>query len=805
MGHGGPDLLAGKGQDGGDHPGHAVQDQVQSGLGGGAALIVPTVETVLDDIQIKVGHLHHTEVVNGAVHGVELIALVPGTDILHQVVERRHGPLVQIHHVLDSHGLIRIETVQVAQHIPGGVADLQVRLTELLHDLLGNAHILGVVGGRHPQAQHIRAVVLDDLVGGHGVAQGLVHGLALAVHGPAVGDDLLVGGHAAAGDGGEHRGLEPAPVLVAALQVYVGGVLEAVPLIGHGGPGGAGIEPHVHDVVFLGEVVLAALGAGKPGGDQLVGGLVKPDVGAVLPEQPRHMGNGLWGDDRLAAIVAVKHRDGHAPHPLAGDAPVIALGNHGYHALLAPGGVPGNPIAGLHRLVLDGVHGAEPLLGGPVDDGVLAPPAVGIGVGDLGLGQQETLIFQVGHHHVVALGVELAVIPRVGHHALGVDGHGHADVGQPRVVVALAHVEVLRAKAGGGVDAAGAGVQGDVVAVENDGILVQQGVLCHHQLEIVAFQRCQHLAVVEIDARLLAHALGQFLGHDIDLAVGGLEEHIVKSGVQGDGRVAGDGPGGGGPDHKEGLGQVTVLAQLALVVLHGELDENGGAGVVLVINLGLGQGGLVVRAPVHGLHALVDESLFRHLAEHLDLTGLELGQERDIGIFPLADDAQALELLGHAADILGGKFPALITELGGGHLVALDVLILEDGSLDGQAVGVPAGDVGGLEARHVLVLDDDVLENFVHGGADVDVAVGIRGAVVEDEPGLARVLVHQLVVGHSGPFGVEHLRLTLGQARPHGEAGFGQVDGLIVIHGYFSFTIVVGSSVRPRRAGVPFS
>ena len=64
----------------------------------------------------------------------------------------------------------------------------------------------------------------------------------------------------------------------------------------------------------------------------------------------------------------------------------------------------------------------------------------------------------------------------------------------------------------------------------------------------------------------------------------------------------------------------------------------------------------------------------------------------------------------------------------------------------------------------------------------MDIAVGVGGAVMEDEPGLARVLVHQLVVGDLGPVGVEQLGLPLGQARPHGEVGLGQVYGLVVVH-----------------------
>ena len=50
-----------------------------------------------------------------------------------------------------------------------------------------------------------------------------MHGLALSVDGPAVGQDGTVGRPALYGDGGQERRLEPAPVLVAALEVEVAG------------------------------------------------------------------------------------------------------------------------------------------------------------------------------------------------------------------------------------------------------------------------------------------------------------------------------------------------------------------------------------------------------------------------------------------------------------------------------------------------------------------------------------------------------------------------------------------------------
>ena len=53
--HGLPDLIAGEGEDRGKHLGHAVKDQVQSGLGAAAleAVLLLAVKAILDDIEIE--------------------------------------------------------------------------------------------------------------------------------------------------------------------------------------------------------------------------------------------------------------------------------------------------------------------------------------------------------------------------------------------------------------------------------------------------------------------------------------------------------------------------------------------------------------------------------------------------------------------------------------------------------------------------------------------------------------------------------------------------------------------------------
>ncbi len=82
---------------------------------------------------------------------------------------------------------------------------------------------------------------------------------------------------------------------------------------------------------------------------------------------------------------------GTPPDALAGDAPVRAGGDHVGDALLAPGGVPLDLFDLVEGALTEGglgavrgdhgrFHADEPLLGGADDDGVVAAPAVRIGV-----------------------------------------------------------------------------------------------------------------------------------------------------------------------------------------------------------------------------------------------------------------------------------------------------------------------------------------------------------------------------------------------------------------------------------------
>ena len=422
-----------------------------------------------------------------------------------------------------------------------------------------------------------------------------MHGPALAVYGPAVGQHLAEGrALVQSADGSQQRGLEPAAVLVGTLQIHIGRPLLGVPVHQRGIVGGAGVEPAVQGVLLLGEVLAAAVGAGKALGGQLHSILLEPDIGAILVKELRKLLDGFRGRHGLAAALAVEHGDGQAPAALTGDAPVGALADHAGHAVLAPGRVPLDIFNGLDGLVLEGFHRAEPLRGGPEDDGLLAAVVMGIGMDDLLGGKEGTRLSHILQDDgVTFLGLHAGILS-------GVVGVAAVVIHRHHQLHTIAHtgLVVVCAEAGSGVHTAGTGIHGDILGVHQAGGLVHEGVLGQHVLEERAGVACQDLIVFK--AADVHHLVHQGLGHDVGLAIVRLYQHIAVSGMQADGQVAGQSPDGGGPDHEVSLGQVE-LGELAQIVLHGELDIHGGAGVILILDIGLGHGGDAVGAPGHRL------------------------------------------------------------------------------------------------------------------------------------------------------------------------------------------------------------
>ena len=51
----------------------------------------------------------------------------------------------------------RIEAVEIAEQESRGIADTSIGVRDALEDLVGNGHLVAVVGRSDPQAQNIRA------------------------------------------------------------------------------------------------------------------------------------------------------------------------------------------------------------------------------------------------------------------------------------------------------------------------------------------------------------------------------------------------------------------------------------------------------------------------------------------------------------------------------------------------------------------------------------------------------------------------------------------------------------------------
>ena len=88
----------------------------------------------------------------------------------------------------------------------------------------------------------------------------------------------------------------------------------------------------------------------------------------------------------------------------------------------------------------------------------------------------------------------------------------------------------------------------------------------------------------------------------------------------------------------------------------------------------------------------------------------------------------------------------MTADLHGGRLVFVQTDFFQRLELRGKSMGVPAGNVRRAVAGHVLIFDDDILQDFIQRRTQMDVAVCVRRTVVKNVKGLAFVLLEHLAV-----------------------------------------------------------
>ena len=216
----------------------------------------------------------------------------------------------------------------------------------------------------------------------------------------------------------------------------------------------------------------------------------------------------------------------------------------------------------------------------------------------------------------------------------------------------------------------------------------------------------------------------------------------------------------------------------------GEADINRGIALVLIFHFGFSECGSAIEAPVHGLESAVDESLLKNAAECTDFIGLIAVVHGEVRIVPITQYTQANKIFFLSLYLLGCVGTRFGQYIGGGQIFSK---LLFDLNFDRHTVAIPAGYVLRVKAFQLTCLDDHVLEDFVHRMTDVNIAVGIGRAVMQDKLGSARrgfadALIQFFLLPLRDP-----LRLALGKITPHREGRLGHVDRIFA----FRFFAVV--------------
>ena len=417
------------------------------------------------------------------------------------------------------------------------------------------------------------------------------------------------------------------------------------------------------------------------------------------------MSDGFIVDDVFAAVFAVEDRNRHAPDTLTGNAPVTAVVDHIVNAVMAPGRNPFDRVDGIEGFLAEAVDRSEPLFRSAVDDRFLATPAVRILMAERALGKEGAQFSQFLDDRYVRVEDELAFKAGnlVGVTARAVDCAQRLEA--PGSVF-LADIKVVLAMVRSGMDEAGTSFESDVVAEDDGDFTVIEGMLEDQAFELFARHDVGQDFVV-VDFAGFHGRFDQVFGHE-QVFVADAYPDVFKVFVGTDGDVAGNGPRRRRPDEGEDFVRVGTFRHMAAEVDGLEFDVNGEGFIILVFDFSFSQGRFAVRAPVNGLQAFVDVAFLGHFPEDADLSDFDGLAQRQVRMVPVTEDAEADEvflLFFHAGQ---GVVTAFGTQVEGGHFVAVEARIFDDGVFDRQAVRIPAGNVFRVAALLGLIFEDNV-------------------------------------------------------------------------------------------------
>ena len=206
----------------------------------------------------------------------------------------------------------------------------------------------------------------------------------------------------------------------------------------------------------------------------------------------------------------------------------------------------------------------------------------------------------------------------------------------------------------------------------------------------------------------------------------------------------------------------------------------------MIFDLSFRQCCLIMNAPIDWSRAFIDITAFDEAAKQSCRFRLVMVRHGQIGIVPLAQDPEALEISCLSFQGLRRVFTTGALIATGGMLAFLAPSFAVDIQLDRQSMAVVPRNVRRIEAHHRARLDDKVFQDLVQCCAEMNIGIRVRRAVVKDEfLSAGRDRRESRRRAQLGPF-LQSGRFALGQIRLLRKAGLRKVDGLFKIEWGFS-------------------
>ncbi len=318
----------------------------------------------------------------------------------------------------------------------------------------------------------------------------------------------------------------------------------------------------------------------------------------------------------------------------------------------------------------------------------------------------------------------------------------------------------------------------DVIADHQQRCAIQPRMPGLEPVQLCARKACEHFRLCKLTLR--RNRLDQITRNDVDL-IAVLECRVFKVRMYCDSEIGRQRPRGRGPYQHKNLSACERRIDLRRITFERKLHIDRWTRVLVIFNLGFRQRGLILDAPVNRSRSLVDPATLDEAREHPSGFGFVVVRHCEIRIVPLAENTESLEITSLA-------FQSVLSVLATGAAKTLETkiaLLLAflferafEMLLDRQTVAVVARNVGRVEAHHGARFDDEIFEDLIHRGAEMDVGVRVWWTIVKDKFLAARAsLAHEAVEVKLRPL-LQTSGFSLVEISLLRKAGFRQIDGL---------------------------